>query len=52
MPIQSLSGWGCEKAFDGILDKGLLYGPGGRVTGWATQVTYLDINALLCTAQN
>ena len=40
MPIQSLSGWGCEKAFDGILDKGLLYGPGGRVTGWATQVTH------------
>merc|ERR1711962_275063 len=30
-------GWGCEKAFDGILDKGLLFGPGGRVTGWATQ---------------
>merc|ERR1712180_212894 len=30
-------GWGCERAFDGILDKGVLFGPGGRPTAWATQ---------------
>merc|ERR1712212_449450 len=30
-------GWSCERAFDGILDKGVLFGPGGRPTAWATQ---------------